>query len=277
IQNPKLTNVLDRWILARLNGTVTDVTKRLELYDINGAGKSISVLVNDLSRWYIRRSRRRLQKPESKRDYENASYILSVVLLTLSKLIAPFMPFSAEALYQSLKLKVAGYAFKSSVHLEQWPRLERKLLDKRLLADMDEIRRIASEVLAKRNEAGIKVRQPLASLKIRGAEPAIQDKKLISILKEEVNVKRVIFRKDVGEAIELDTRVTHKLEEEGWLRELVRVVQQMRQDAGLRPHEEVILSITSKGELGMLVEKNKSPLKDELRAAMISLRPLKVF
>ena len=236
------------------------------------------MLVNDLSRWYIRRSRRRFQRPESKRDYKNASYTLSVVLLTLSKLIAPFIPFSAEALYQSLKLKVAGYTFKNSIHLEQWPRLERKLLDKRLLADMDEIRRIASEVLAKRDEAGIKVRQPLASLKIRGAEPAIQDnKKLVSILKEEVNVKRVIFRKDIGEAIELDTRVTHKLKEEGWLRELVRVVQQIRQDAGLRPHEKIILSITSKGELGILVGKNKSSLKEELRAARISLRPLKVF
>ncbi len=141
-------NVLDQWILARLDGTNDAVTKKLNAYEIREAALEIETLVDDLSRWYIRRSRRRLQRPESAADYAAASATLGYVLLSLVKMMAPFTPFFSEIFYGPL-----GGA-KNSVHLDEWPRLgvggkkRSAVANKKLFGQMAAAREFAAAGLA---------------------------------------------------------------------------------------------------------------------------------
>ena len=111
--------------MARLHETIEGATIHMDKYEIGDAARLIEDFVGDLSRWYIRRSRRRLQKPESKKEYAEVSTVFGYVLVELSKLMAPFTPFFAEALHKSLAQNV-----KASVHLEDWPKTEKKFIDK---------------------------------------------------------------------------------------------------------------------------------------------------
>lgn len=258
-------NILDQWILARLNETVTAATRFLNQYDVGGAAKSIEDFGDDLSRWYIRRSRRRFQRPKNQKDWQNASQTLRFVLLNLAKLLAPFMPFFSEGLYQALKPQF------ESVHLEKWPtRLQIPNLNRKLLKQMAEIRHLAGLVLAKRAEAGIKVRQPLQKIKIKSSK--IKIKALLDILKEEVNVKQIVFDAKLKEEVWLDTKITHRLKEEGWLRELLRIIQDLRHDAGFQPNDKVILLAELPSEAAYLVRKNENFVKREINAVGIEYR-----
>ncbi|MBI1839220.1 MAG: class I tRNA ligase family protein, partial [Candidatus Colwellbacteria bacterium] len=220
----KPAHIMDRWILARLNETIEAVTKNLESYEIGGSARLIEVLVDDLSRWHIRRSRRR---PEMKDT-------LGFVLLEISKLVAPFAPFFGDALYQSLSPE------RQSVHLSQWPEAKKLLIDKELLKSMREVRSLAASALATRNSAGIKVRQPLRTLRIKGNKLG---KEFEDILKEEVNVKEVIFDSKLKDAIELNTKITPELRREGMVREFVRAVQELRRSAGLMTKNRICLFV----------------------------------
>ena len=268
--NPKSFSVLDRWILSRLHETIGLATENLDKFNIGDAGRTIEDFVGDLSRWYIRRSRRRFQKPESsiegQNDHENASNILSYALLETSKLIAPFAPFFAEALYKSLNAAL-------SVHLEDWPKAENKYIDKKLSSAMDETRKFASAVLAKRAEAGIKVRQPLAKLKIRNPKSEIlSNRDLTEILKDEINVKDIVLDAGIKEDFELDTNITHELKEEGILRELTRAIQGFRQDAKLKPQDIIGLFLDGPEELKIIVSKYGETLKKDVKAESIELK-----
>ena len=285
LPNPKSMNVLDKWILARLNEIILSVTKKLDKYEANVAAREIEEFVGDLSRWYIRRSRRRFQparaggKPESQRDYAVASAVLGYVLLETSKLIAPFTPFFAEALYKSFHTDN-----KLSVHLENWSKGNSKFSAKggfasggkiqnsKLLADMAEVRKIATAALAKRAEAGIKVRQPLSEIKIKG-NVLKGSGDLLEVLKEEINVKRVLHEPKLKEEVWLNTEITHELREEGWLRDLVRIIQQMRQDGKFEPKDKLILIFESPAkELVYLMEKNETLIKKEVGAKAVEYR-----
>ncbi|MEK9194270.1 MAG: class I tRNA ligase family protein, partial [Patescibacteria group bacterium] len=267
------TNILDQWVAARLNETILGATKKLNKYDISNAAKTIEDFVGDLSRWYIRRSRRRFQRPENDADYNNALGTLRFVLLETSKLIAPFVPFFSEALFKSLRGSmriVTQINADSSVHLSDWPKANKKLIDKKLLEEMTEVRQIASLVLAKRAELGIRVRQPLASLKIRNSKSEIRkNKELLNILKDEVNVKNIVFDPKLKEEFELDSKITHKLREEGWFREFVRMVQGLRQDAKLEPKDAIVLLVQTPEELNFVLKKNETILKKEINAKNI--------
>ncbi|MEK7630020.1 MAG: class I tRNA ligase family protein [Patescibacteria group bacterium] len=259
-------NILDKWINARLNQTVLEVTKKIESYEVVEATKNIENFVQDLSRWYIRRSRRRFQKGENPKDYAAASQTLNLALLTLSKLLAPFTPFFAEAVYKSLHTDKH-----SSVHLESWPKAVKNNSDKKLIDLMNEVRRLASVALAKRAELGIKVRQPLGILKIKNKNLA-KEKQLLEILKDEVNVKKVIFDPKIKENVWLDSAITHELREEGWLRELTRVIQDLRQEAKLEPKDKIILSAELPEELSHVFKKNEDFLKKEVNAVILEYR-----
>lgn len=261
------TNVLDQWIVARLNQTISETTKNLEKYEIGEAGRIIENFSDDLSRWYIRRSRRRFQRPSSTKDWQVASLTLYQVLLELSKLLAPFMPFFSEALYQSLKAKND----KRSVHLTDWP-VVRKSQNLNLLKAMTEIRRITSLALAQREKAGIKVRQPLASLRIKNKELRIMNKELLNILKDEINVKEIIFDPKIKEEIELDTIITPQLKEEGVIREFTRLIQGLRHDAKYQPTDKIRLLIEVSEEFEKILEKNQNQLKKEVNAKIIEFK-----
>jgi isoleucyl-tRNA synthetase len=260
----QLKNVLDKWIYIQLALTKRYVTENLERYEIGKAAKSIEEFVNNLSKWYIRRSRRRLQKPENKNDYETVSLILRYILLEVSKLLAPFTPFFAEALYKSLEGE------KESLHLENWGEIIKynKKEENLILKGMEKIRELSSEILALRSAAGIKVRQPLNLVLV--SEKVDQELKgkfkedFYLLLKEEVNVKQIKVSKDIKEKVWLDTKITPELKNEGMLREFIRNVQELRQDAKLKPSDKVSICVSTEKNFEEFLAKNIKLLQKEL-------------
>jgi isoleucyl-tRNA synthetase len=222
-QNPKpVTNLLDRWIISELNVLIKKVDKSLENYDIYSSAKVIEKFIDNLSNWYIRRSRKRFWKSEDDNDKNEAYQTLHYVLVELSKLMAPFTPFIAEEIYKNL-------TGEESVHLANFPVADEKLVDEKLNQEMGQARNIITEALQLRAKAGIKVRQPLAKFSIFNFQFSSE---IIEIIKEEINVKEVSTNcKDKKEMI-LDTEITEGLRLEGQAREIIRFIQEMRKEAG---------------------------------------------
>jgi len=265
-------HILDKWVIARLNQVIAQVTENLEKYEVGGAGKALEIFADDLSRWYIRRSRTRFQRPEDKKDFELASAILGYCLLELSKLLAPFTPFFAEALYKSL---ITSHS--SSVHLEDWPEANKKEIDYGFLEKMEEVRRLASLALALRAEKGIKVRQPLKTLEVRSEKLDVRDKELIEILKNEMNVKEVKWNLKMDGEVNLDLEITPELKEEGLVRELARMVQGLRHDANYVPKDRIALMVEASKELRGVWERNTDSLKKEVGAKSVEFKKSEKF
>ncbi|HEX5774463.1 MAG TPA: class I tRNA ligase family protein [Candidatus Paceibacterota bacterium] len=242
-------HVLDRWAMARLASVLKEATDGLENYEIDRATRPLGQLVDDLSTWYLRRSRERIK------DSVEAASTLRAVLRHVAILFAPFTPFYAEHLYQ--RVKYADDA--ESVHLVDWPTgVSMRIGDAdSLLKDMALARDIASMALKKRQEEGIKVRQPLAAL----TAPVLpKDAEIIELLKDEVNVKAV---RSGGEEVELDTALTLELVKEGDERAFQRAVAEARKTEGLSPRDEVAVV---KGEDGTYVaELSTGPVRFSLK------------
>ena len=159
-------NILDKWIFVRLNELIHQTTRAMDNYELDKAVRPIGDFVDDLSNWFVRRSRDRFKNEDE--DKENAIAALRYVLLNLSKLIAPFAPFVAEETYQEIAGSQSSSVRQESVHLDEWPELkEISKDDEKILKDMKETREIVILTLEARSEKGIKVRQPLASLKLK--------------------------------------------------------------------------------------------------------------
>ncbi|MGB3703153.1 MAG: isoleucine--tRNA ligase [Anaerolineales bacterium] len=195
-------NDLDRWLLSELNTLTRDVTNSLESYDVLGATRPIQNFVDTLSKWYLRRSRRRFWKSESDSDKDTAYTTLYAALTTLSKLLAPSMPFLAEELYQNLVCSIDREA-PESVHLVDWPTYDEKLIDEKLNADMRLVMRFASLGHSARNQAAIKVRQPLAeaSFSVGSMKETQALEEYAHILADELNVKKISVMSSAGEAV----------------------------------------------------------------------------
>ncbi len=276
---PASAHILDKWILARLAILTRDVSAAMDAYDITRATSAIELFIDDLSRWYIRRSRRRFQKPENSKELQEASQVLAYTLLQFSKVLAPFTPFFAESIYQSLK-KDHTFAKKDSVHLESFPLYPVKASDEGVVSVMSWARDIASGVLAKRAELQLKVRQPLARLTIQGKKPRgsfVQD--IIDIICDEVNVKEIVFSADLagGEKFVLDTTITPELKTEGLLRELTRAIQELRQDAGYVPKDTIILALESTSDIESLVRTHEAFIKKEVGARVLTIGKMEKF
>jgi isoleucyl-tRNA synthetase len=233
IENWKLKignlSLLDKWLLSRWNSLESLVTESLDEFDVTLASREIEkFVIEDLSNWWIRRSRDKFQSGENSQQKE----LLRFILLELSKLIAPFTPFLAEYIHEELHHGVNPGTI--SVHFHDWPKLNQKVIDKKLEQEMELTRKIVSLGLAARKESGIKVRQPLAKLTFRNFQFPISNfqKKLEDLIKEEVNVKEVKFEKSDKEEVILDTEITPSLRAEGWVREFARMIQDARRDAG---------------------------------------------
>jgi len=251
----KLNNPLDIWIVSQLELLKKEMTDSYNNYDIPTANRPISDFINDLSTWYVRRSRDRFKNNE-----REAIFTLRYVLLELAKLIAPVMPFIAEYIYK----QVGGE--KESVHLELWPVVDEKLINEEVLEKMAITRKAVEIGLSLRAEAKIKIRQPLKFIqlkkeafdniyedimaKIKLPQPLkfVQDKEkkifddlydylFKDIIKEELNVKEVAL----GDKDWLDTEISLELEEEGLLRELVRSINQLRKEIGLKIDDKNII------------------------------------
>jgi len=219
-------NVLDRWIISRLNELVSLGTKSLDDYKIFEATRAIRDFANDFSTWYLRRSRDRFKSEEKKEALATTRF----VFLELVKYMAPFTPFFAESAYARLKTD----SDPESVHLCGWPKGE--VVDQELLGNMQKVREVVTVALELRQKAGHKVRQPLALLTI--TEDFSQE--LLDIIADEVNVKEV----KRGESVSLDTDITPELKEEGLVRDAIRSIQEWRKEKNLTPGEVVDYSVS---------------------------------
>ncbi len=225
-------NILDKWILTRLKETATQMTKATDKHEFDRATRPIADFVDDLSTWFLRRSRDRF-KSEDAEDRNSAMYTTKTVILEFSKLLAPSMPFLAEDLY----LKITGGMDKESVHLENWPDNivgEISSVENDILEKMKETRMAVSIGLEARAKVGLKVRQPLASLKVK-SEKLKGNIEYLGLIKEEVNIKGIIFDKNIDADVELDSNITTELKEEGIMRDIVRAIQEMRKVQKLNP------------------------------------------
>ncbi|MFA6227323.1 MAG: class I tRNA ligase family protein [Candidatus Paceibacterota bacterium] len=254
-------NILDKWVLARLKETALQMTNSTEKYELDRATWPINDFVEDLSTWYLRRSRDRF-KSDDLADRDSAIATTKEVILTLSKLIAPSMPFLAEDLYK----KIGGE--KLSVHLDSWPEeyvVELSQEEKDILATMSLARSYVNMALMKRAELGIKVRQPLARLTIKHSlkKPNFWDE-VSPIIRDEVNVKEVVLDENIsqdGAPFELDTNITPELKEEGMMRDIVRSIQELRKESKLNPNDIVGLVVDTDEVGKKILEKYSAEIK----------------
>jgi isoleucyl-tRNA synthetase len=261
-------NVLDQWLLSRLSELILETTKLLENYEITKAARLIeNFVIEDLSQWYIRRSRRRFQKPENREDFQKASQTLSFCLFNLTLLCAPFIPFLSEKIYQELKKAKDPL----SVHLANWPSFNKRFLKPKLNQEMLKARLLVKEGLNQRMKAGIKVRQPLLEIRVRKSKDFQLKKEIIEIIKDELNVKNFVFDPHLKEKVWLNTEITKELRFEGYLREMIRQIQMKRKEMNLKPAEKIILKIAFQGEFNSFLKEKLKFLKKEVNAQEIFL------
>lgn len=253
---PSSDNVLDKWMLARLNQTIAEVTAQADQYKLAHAINPVFELIGDMSNWFIRRSRRRFWKSEDDNDKLQAYATLHYTLVKVCQLLAPWAPFISDKIHREL---MAG----ESVHLTDWPKTGK--VDTTILKEMHFGREVITAGLKKRADAGIKVRQPLASAVVwntaSSKAPQKINQELLQIIAEELNVKKISF--NLGEVrgvtsedsnglaapIELDTTLTDELRAEGLTRDLIRLVQNARKQADLNVDDRIKLSIASDDKL----------------------------
>jgi isoleucyl-tRNA synthetase len=270
-------NVLDKWIVARLEELIKNSTEQLDNYKLLEPVRATREFIDDLSTWYLRRSRERIKDGDV-----DAKRTLYYVLKNLSKLMAPFAPFAAEDIWQKLKnaSPVAGLRPREtdveSVHLASWPKVGNmfsKLLsllnkkDKKIISEMQKVRETVTLGLQARQKAGIPVRQPLSKLSVKNYD---LNSEYTELIKDEVNVREVVEDKNIETEVLLNTEISVELKEEGNLRELIRAIQDMRKKAGLISSDVVVLNIETDQVGQNLVNKFKDELLKTVNAREIN-------
>jgi isoleucyl-tRNA synthetase len=236
-------HILDRWILARLAQTIIEITKGFEGYELDKASRPLMDFVDDLSTWYLRRSRERL-KSEGE-DKNIALGTLRYVLREFAKIMAPVMPFKAEDTY--LRTRISNDI--ESVHLCAWPEI--KACDEGVLVGMKEVRDVVTKALEIRARESIKVRQPIQTL-----ETKIEiSSEYAEIIKDEVNIKDIETNSNLETDVWIDTTITPELKQEGDARELIRAIQDLRKNTGLSQEDTVIVHIFASQDVKEIVEK----------------------
>lgn len=279
---PASKHVLDKWIIARLHETIRTMTEAMDKYDMVNAGRLLPEFINDLSTWYLRRSRERF-KSSKKRDRDAALRTTSYVLRVLSQLMAPIMPFLAEHVYKEI-------AKGESVHLEQWPKAKKAKINNELLEQMRSVRKVVELAHAARDEAGIKVRQPLADLKIQEHKNIKIGNEFLKLIKEEVNVKKVaiedrplpqgegqgegqwVVKEEKDIKVALNTQINSELKKEGLLRELTRILNDARKKTGLTPSDIIdVYLATDNTVVAEVVREYKKQLRKAVIAKKIQI------
>ena len=275
---------LDRWILSELNELVANVKNDLDAYDPTSAGRRIESFVSVLSNWYVRRSRRRFWKSENDEDKLAAYDTLYHCLYTLTSMLAPFVPFLAEAMWGNLVISVDKNA-PESVHLAAFPEADITMIDSELAASVQLAIRICSLGRSARSQAGIKIRQPLQSIKVLLQNSAEEERleRVKNQILEELNVKTVTVARSQEElesenmrmsadnlySVAIDTRITPELESEGLARELVRRIQTMRRQADFDIADRIITYYQGDEKISAVMQEHDSYISRETLSADI--------
>lgn len=244
--NPS-SDLLDVWIRVRLQKFINDVDLGLSSYEIPSAMREIQPMLEDISTWFIRRSRDRFASGSVE-----AISTLYEVLSIFSKVVAPILPFTSENIYQNLRTSDNL----ESIHLEMFPNLKEQSLDEvKILTEMESVRELAKIGLEMRDSAKIKLRQPLTSFRINKE----LSEQFQQVLKEELNVESVVV--DLTSAIYLDTVMTPELETKGNFREVTRAIQDLRKKSGMKLGEKVVVTWNCEGKLSEVFRKMEIELK----------------
>jgi isoleucyl-tRNA synthetase len=279
---------IDRWILSELQVLVAESRRGFEDYWISPFVRRAEEFIDDLSNWYVRRNRRRFwrSRGDDDRDKLAAYQTLYELLTTLTKVFAPLIPFLTERMHAKLRME----GDPESVHLCDFPEVDSSLIDEPLAANMRLLRDVVTEALALRSSAGIRVRQPLAELRVALADPMRREelRPLVSHLTEEINVKSVEFTDRLPElndgwlagevsglAVALDGNVTPELKREGFARDVVRHLQRLRKDAGLEMSDRIEAAFaTEDSELAQAIGEWREYIQAETLAASLSPEPV---
>lgn len=271
--NYVLESSLDKWLKSYMDKTTIAYSKAMESYDLPASVKLIQPAIDNISMWYIRRSRDRFVEGD-KAALQN----LYAALVQFIKTFAPQMPFVTEELYQKLVVDVQLSGAKESVHLEDYPEVNETEIDEKLLEDMDQVREICSLGLKVRDDSKLKLRQPLAKAVI-----SLDNDDLAEIVKAELNVKQVEAAKEPVEKegfvtnsnkemfISLDTTLTEELKQEGMLKDLTRHIQALRKEAGMQLGDKVNVTYSTESrELTGLIEKYTEEIKSTVQAETVT-------
>ncbi|MCH8945418.1 MAG: isoleucine--tRNA ligase [Nanoarchaeota archaeon] len=264
-EESKKIKIEDKWILSRLNSLIEYSTKELENLHPHLETRALkNFWLNDLSRGYIRIIRERLLSNDAA-----AKSVLKNVYLNLIKLCAPIIPFTTEKIWQDLRIK--KIVEKESIHLSSWPKADKKKINKKLEKKFDIVFNIIEKGLSERDKAKIGLRWPLINVIVSGSFNL--EKKFKEIIKKQLNVKKVSFKKIASEdvEVELNTKITPELEAEGYARELSRHVQAFRKKLGLEKKDSVELFIFTDNELKKILEKQKEFIKERTNSERLEI------
>jgi len=257
LEKEDLTNILDKWIVSKLNLLIKEVTQKLDEYDITSSARIIADFINELSTWYLRRSRERFKNEDVKIKIP-ALKTLRYTILNLSKLLAPFTPFLAEYIYREMKGE------KESVHLEDWPKVYQDWIDESVINQMAIIREITSLGLEQRAKNKLAIRQPLRKIIVRFPGLNKLDNNLEQIILEELNIKEILYQPSADKSVELDIEITPELKEEWIIREITRQINNLRKEMKLTVRDKIeIYYQTESDEISKIIEKNLEILKKQ--------------
>lgn len=277
-------HVLDRWISAKLSRLIVNVREKVDRYEIVEAAREMqNFFIEDLSRWYVRRSRGRFQRPENQKELRWVAAVLGKVMLELSRLMAAFTPFLAETIWQSVTSRMGGRALPKSVHLASLPTSPKVAGAATVLKGGEAARQLAALGLKARAQAGIKVRQPLGILEVLMQRDAVRlPKEWLDVVSGEINVKDINFvpRLSVGDSwsqaeeanwrVALNTYLTPQLRDEGIVREIIRNIQGGRAELGLNPGDPIMVWIDGPAEIDRLVEQSRAFISRMTGAKLLS-------
>lgn len=263
LEKQDLENILDQWIVAKLNLLIKEVSADLDKYAIMEASRKIAVFIDELSTWYLRRSRDRF-KSEDQKIKMSAIRTLRHVIFNITRLMAPFTPFITEYIYQQMK------GNKESVHLTAWPKPEYESeLEEQIMNQMQIIREIAGLGLEQRAKNNLAIRQPLSKIIIKFPGLKELDKELEEILLSELNIKKIEYQPATEKSVELDLYLTDELKEEGIIRELIRSINDLRKKTGLTIDDRVEIFYQAENKLSVIIQKNLEYLKKQTLAEKI--------
>ena len=273
----KPEHILDTWITARLHEVIKTISTGMEEYRVPVAVRAVEEFVDDLSRWYVRRSRDRISAGD-----KGALSTLYTVLFEFSRASAPVIPFMSENIYRILRVFSVGDT-PESVHLEQFPGYDNDFIlsNQGLLENMKKVRDLVSYGLSIRSEKKISVRQPLSSVAASGVDKVPQE--LSVLILDELNVKEIQYVTEVPAAyasasfnninVGLDTNITDELKYEGLSRDFVRKIQEMRKEAGLKVGDIIEITYPSDPDTAKVIELYGEEISKKIQASNLTAGP----